>query len=136
MVGAKAHTMLEQRGAWHLVVVLVGVCAVGCGGGDDDSSAAQDAGSFGFTDASGSSDAGPGGSNIDLAKAICKAGLNHLKFEALCEYVSLDEEALTEMRQAGYYKIRCGIETAGDVIADKMTLGKKHAPEKLRSILM
>lgn len=73
--------------------------------------------------------------NIDLAKAIQKAGLNHLKYEALCEYVSLDEKALTEMRKAGYYKIRFGIETASDVIADKMTLGKKHAPEKLRSIL-
>ncbi|VAX30305.1 hypothetical protein MNBD_NITROSPINAE05-96, partial [hydrothermal vent metagenome] len=73
--------------------------------------------------------------NIDLAKAIRAAGLHHLKFEALCEYVSLDEEALTEMRKAGYYKIRFGIETASDVIADKMTLGKKHAPKKLKSIL-
>jgi anaerobic magnesium-protoporphyrin IX monomethyl ester cyclase len=73
--------------------------------------------------------------NINLARAIRKADLNHLKFEALCEYVSLDEEALTEMRKAGYYKIRFGIETASDVIADKMTLGKKHALGKLRSIL-
>jgi anaerobic magnesium-protoporphyrin IX monomethyl ester cyclase len=73
--------------------------------------------------------------NIALSKAIREADLNHLKYEALCEYVSLDEEALIEMRKAGYYKIRFGIETASDVIAGKMTLGKKHAPDKLRSIL-
>ena len=73
--------------------------------------------------------------NISLAKAIRKAGLDHLKYEALCEYVSLDEEALEEMRKAGYYKIRFGIETASDVVAEKMTLGKKHHPKKLRSIL-
>ncbi|MFQ5444857.1 MAG: B12-binding domain-containing radical SAM protein, partial [Nitrospinales bacterium] len=73
--------------------------------------------------------------NIALAKAIQDADLHHLKYEALCEYVSLDEEALKEMQNAGYYKIRFGIETASNVIADKMTLGKKHNPEKLRSIL-
>jgi len=73
--------------------------------------------------------------NIALARAIRSADLHHLKYEALCEYVSLDEEALLEMRKAGYYKIRFGIETASDVIAEKMTLGKKYAPEKLRSIL-
>jgi hypothetical protein len=39
------------------------------------------------------------------------------------------------MRKAGYYKIRFGIETASNIIAEKMTLGKKHAPDKLRSIL-
>ena len=73
--------------------------------------------------------------NIALAKAIRAANLDHLKYEALCEYVSLDEEALKEMRKAGYYKIRFGIETASDVVAEKMTLGKKHHPDKLLSIL-
>ena len=73
--------------------------------------------------------------NIALARAIRAGGLDHLKYEALCEYVSLDETALLEMRKAGYYKIRFGIETASDVIAEKMTLGKKHNPDKLRSIL-
>jgi radical SAM superfamily enzyme YgiQ (UPF0313 family) len=73
--------------------------------------------------------------NIALAKAIQDADLHHLKYEALCEYVSLDETALKAMRNAGYYKIRFGIETASDVIAEKMTLGKKHHPDKLRSIL-
>ncbi len=73
--------------------------------------------------------------NIDLARAIRAAGLNGLKYEALCEYVSLDEEALKEMARAGYYKIRFGIETASDRVAEKMTLGKKHDLDKLHSIL-
>jgi|GEM_PF-268678 len=73
--------------------------------------------------------------NIALAQAIRLANLDHLKYEALCEYGSLDETALKEMRDAGYYKIRFGIETASDVVAQKMQLGKKHHPAKLRSIL-
>lgn len=73
--------------------------------------------------------------NIALARAIRSAGLDHLKYEALCEYVSLDEKALEEMREAGYYKIRFGIETGSEIVAEKMTLGKKHDLKKLRSIL-
>ena len=73
--------------------------------------------------------------NIELAQKIQKAGLDNLKYEAMCEYVSLDEEALTKMKSAGYYKIRFGIETGSDHVAEQMTLGKKHDLEKLRSIL-
>lgn len=73
--------------------------------------------------------------NIELAQEIRKAGLDNLKYEAMCEYASLDEEALTEMKSAGYYKIRFGIETASDLVAEQMTLGKKHDLKKLRSIL-
>ena len=73
--------------------------------------------------------------NISLAKAIRSAGLDHLKYEAMCEYASLDEEALEEMRSAGYYKIRFGIETGSDKVAEKMTLGKKHDLDKLRSMV-
>ncbi|MBT3183804.1 MAG: radical SAM protein, partial [Nitrospina sp.] len=53
----------------------------------------------------------------------------------MCEYASLDEEALEEMRSAGYYKIRFGIETGSDKVAEKMTLGKKHDLDKLRSMV-
>ena len=53
----------------------------------------------------------------------------------MCEYISLDEEALVEMKSAGYYKIRFGIETGSDHVAEQMTLGKKHDIKKLRSIL-
>jgi len=73
--------------------------------------------------------------NISLAKAIRSAGLDHLKYEAMCEYASLDEEALEEMRAAGYYKIRFGIETGSDKVAQKMTLGKKHDLDKLRRMV-
>ena len=73
--------------------------------------------------------------NISLAKSIRSAGLDHLKYEAMCEYASLDEEALEEMRSAGYYKIRFGIETGSDKVAEKMTLGKKHDLDKLRSMV-
>jgi anaerobic magnesium-protoporphyrin IX monomethyl ester cyclase len=73
--------------------------------------------------------------NISLAKAIRQAGLQDLKYEAMCEYVSLDEEAMEEMREAGYYKIRFGIETGSDRVAEKMTLGKKHDLKKLKSMV-
>ena len=73
--------------------------------------------------------------NIQLSQEIKKSGLDDLKYEAMCEYISLDEEALVEMKSAGYYKIRFGIETASDHVAEQMTLGKKHDIKKLRSIL-
>jgi len=73
--------------------------------------------------------------NIELAHEIQKAGLDNLKYEAMCEYVSLDKEALTEMKSAGYYKIRFGIETGSDLVAEQMTLGKKHDLKKLQTIL-
>ena len=73
--------------------------------------------------------------NISLAKAIRSAELDHLKYEAMCEYASLDEEAMQEMRAAGYYKIRFGIETGSDKVAEKMTLGKKHDLNKLRTMV-
>jgi anaerobic magnesium-protoporphyrin IX monomethyl ester cyclase len=73
--------------------------------------------------------------NIELAQEIQKNGLGNLKYEAMCEYFSLDEEALVAMKSAGYYKIRFGIETGSDHVAKQMTLGKKHDLKKLRSIL-
>lgn len=73
--------------------------------------------------------------NISLARAIRESGLHHLKYEAMCEYASLDEEAMEEMRKAGYYKIRFGIETGSDRVAEKMTLGKKHDLNKLRTMV-
>ena len=73
--------------------------------------------------------------NIELALEIKNAGLDDLKYEAMCEYASLNEEALTHMKSAGYYKIRFGIETGSELVAKQMTLGKKHDLKKLRSIL-
>jgi len=73
--------------------------------------------------------------NTGLAQAIKAEGLDNLKYEAMCEYVSLDKNALKEMKEAGYYKIRFGIETGSDIVAEKMTLGKKHNLKKLKEIL-
>ncbi len=73
--------------------------------------------------------------NTGLAQAIKAEGLDNLKYEAMCEYVSLDKKALKEMKEAGYYKIRFGIETGSDLVAEKMTLGKKHDLKKLKAIL-
>jgi anaerobic magnesium-protoporphyrin IX monomethyl ester cyclase len=73
--------------------------------------------------------------NIELAQEIKNAGLDTLKYEAMCEYISLDEEALIKMKSVGYYKIRFGIETGSNYVAKKMTLGKKHDLKRLRSIL-
>ena len=53
----------------------------------------------------------------------------------MCEYASMDEEAIEEMRKAGYYKIRFGIETGSDRVAEKMTLGKKHDLKKLKTMV-
>ncbi len=73
--------------------------------------------------------------NIQLARAIREAGLDGLKYEAMSEYASFDEEAVEEMRRAGYYKMRVGVETASDKVARLMTLGKKHDLKKLRRML-
>ncbi len=73
--------------------------------------------------------------NIALAQAIRSEGLSHLKYEAMCEYASLDPEAMREMKQAGYYKIRFGIETGSDAVAKSMTLGKKHDLNKMWNML-
>tara|TARA_B100000686_G_C16786008_1_gene975293 strand:- start:49 stop:1815 length:1767 start_codon:yes stop_codon:yes gene_type:complete len=73
--------------------------------------------------------------NLDLADAIRAEGLDRLKYEAMCEYASLDVEVMRQMARAGYYKIRMGIETASDIVAQKMTLGKKYDLKKLRHML-
>jgi len=72
---------------------------------------------------------------LDLTKAIIKNNLSNLKYDAMCIYTTLDEKILDSMKEAGYYKIRIGIETNSDVIAKENQLGKKHGPRKLLSIL-
>ncbi|HPJ17003.1 MAG TPA: radical SAM protein [Candidatus Woesebacteria bacterium] len=49
---------------------------------------------------------------LDLCKAIIKNKLNNYHYEAMCGYWTIDEEMLDVMKQAGYYKLRIGIETA------------------------
>lgn len=70
-----------------------------------------------------------------LTRAIREENLDALHYNAMCEYASLDEEMLINMKKAGYYKIRIGIETASAVIAEKMDLNGKFRPDKLNKIL-
>lgn len=71
----------------------------------------------------------------NLTRAICEEKLNNFHYSAMCEYASLDEEMLMDMKKAGYYKIRIGIETASDKVADKMGLKGKFRLDKLWKIL-
>lgn len=71
----------------------------------------------------------------NLTNAICEESLNNLHYNAMCEYASLDEETLINMKKAGYYKIRIGIETASNKIAEKMNLNGKFQIDKLMKVL-
>lgn len=72
---------------------------------------------------------------IKLTKAICESGLNNLKYEAMCGYWTLDKEMLQSMKEAGYYLVRLGIETAGENTAREIGLKKKFNIPKLWKIL-
>ncbi|MCM8784420.1 MAG: B12-binding domain-containing radical SAM protein [Candidatus Omnitrophica bacterium] len=55
---------------------------------------------------------------LNLCQAIKENGLNKLHYEAMCDIWFMDEEVLEAMREAGYYKIRFGIETASEAVAN------------------
>jgi radical SAM superfamily enzyme YgiQ (UPF0313 family) len=71
----------------------------------------------------------------ELCRAIIAAGLNGYKYEAMCAYAPFDEEAVRLMREAGYYKVRIGVETASDLVADAMGLKGKYRPDRLDAFL-
>ncbi|MFC1666705.1 B12-binding domain-containing radical SAM protein [Candidatus Omnitrophota bacterium] len=48
---------------------------------------------------------------LKLTKAIIDNGLDGLHYEAMCDIRTLDKEMMEAMYEAGYYKIRVGIET-------------------------
>ena len=54
---------------------------------------------------------------MELTRAISEEGLDKLHYNAMCGYWTLDREMLQAMADAGYYKIRVGIETASEVVA-------------------
>ncbi len=68
-----------------------------------------------------------------LSEEIVKHKLNRLKFSAMCNYWNLDAEILRSMKQAGYYKLRIGIETASIKVAD--TIRKPINIQKLKEVL-
>ncbi|OGF31396.1 hypothetical protein A2533_04385 [Candidatus Falkowbacteria bacterium RIFOXYD2_FULL_35_9] len=51
---------------------------------------------------------------MDLCQAKIDNGLDKLKYNAMCGYWTMDEEMLRKMKQAGYYKLRIGIETVSE----------------------
>ncbi len=72
---------------------------------------------------------------LDLTQAIREAGHDDLKYDVMCGLWPMDEEVLENMRLAGYYMVRLGIETAEDRAAGGMELGTKFNPEKLKRLL-
>ncbi|MFH1777229.1 MAG: radical SAM protein [Candidatus Omnitrophota bacterium] len=57
---------------------------------------------------------------MELTKAIKGARLDNLHYEAMCDIRFLDEEQMQAMKDAGYYKIRLGIESASKNILKMM----------------
>lgn len=51
---------------------------------------------------------------MDLCQAKIDNGLDKLKYNAMCGYWTMDEEMLRKMKEAGYYKLRIGIETVSE----------------------
>ena len=71
---------------------------------------------------------------LKLTDAIIKNKLNNLKYDAMCGYIGIDKQMLTAMKQAGYYKLRIGIETASQKVA-KIALRKRIDIKKLKQVL-
>ncbi|MFH1093729.1 MAG: radical SAM protein [Candidatus Omnitrophota bacterium] len=57
---------------------------------------------------------------LQLTGAIVENGLSDLKFEAMCDVRFLDEQVMIAMKNAGYYKIRIGIESASEKVMKAM----------------
>ena len=71
---------------------------------------------------------------LSLCSLICQERLNSLKFEAMCDVGLLDIEMMERMREAGYYMLRVGIESASEKIQEKINkrLKIKEVENKLR----
>jgi radical SAM superfamily enzyme YgiQ (UPF0313 family) len=70
---------------------------------------------------------------MDLCTGIIDNKLDNLKYNAMCGYWIMDDELLEKMAEAGYYKLRFGIETASEKVAKKMR--KPIDIEKITAIL-
>jgi len=70
---------------------------------------------------------------LKLTRAIIGSNLQDLHFEAMCDIQTLDKEMMKAMHEAGYYKIRMGIETTNpDVLRySKKGLGIDNITRKL-----
>jgi len=71
---------------------------------------------------------------MGLTQAIRSAGLDNLYYEAMCDIRFLDEQMLLAMKQAGYYKLRVGIETASEKVMENInkTMNTESIKQKLQ----
>lgn len=67
-----------------------------------------------------------------LCEQINAEGLNYLNFECMANYADLEKSLLKKMKQAGYYKVRVGIET---LEYDSLNFIKKNNDDKLLKFL-
>ncbi|MDP8233216.1 MAG: radical SAM protein [Candidatus Saelkia tenebricola] len=69
----------------------------------------------------------------ELASKLKEENLSNLKYEAMCDIRILDKDILTIMKEAGYYKIRFGIETASLPLSKK--IGKPMETDRILDLL-
>ena len=68
-----------------------------------------------------------------FCRALIESGNNDLKYEAMANHQRLDEEILEMLKQAGYYKLRLGIETIDE--ATGRSIGRKTKADRLHDLL-
>ena len=71
--------------------------------------------------------------NLNLSQAIIESKLHNLHYEAMCNLYNLDEEIMNSMKEAGYYKLRVGIETGSPTLAQQ--INKPFDLNKIRETL-
>jgi len=69
----------------------------------------------------------------ELCKSIVDNKLDKLKYNAMCGYWTMDREMLESMAEAGYYKLRFGIETSSLKVAKE--INKPIDVDKITKIL-
>ena len=71
-----------------------------------------------------------------LCRALIDAGLNHYRYECMTNYATLDREVLEQMKRAGYYKVRIGVETLDIPNAEQIFSGRwKRNVAKLMEVM-
>ena len=73
---------------------------------------------------------------VALCDAIERAGLSDRKYACVTNYSALDNELLTRMKRAGYYKVITGLESlSAENTRTFLKTGQKSKPAKLEQVL-
>ena len=72
---------------------------------------------------------------MQLTRRWIEEGLSGLKINAMCGYFGLDREMMEAMKEAGYYMLRVGVETASEKVAKAIGMSKKFNLERLEKVL-